>query len=86
MVAVLRATESASLFQQIIGRGLRLYDNKADCLVLDYANNIERHGLQKDLFTPDIKAYKKKNQPCLALIVHCAELLTNFQRVQTRIT
>ena len=67
VVAVLRATESASLFQQIIGRGLRLYDNKADCLVLDYANNIERHGLQKDLFTPDIKAYKKKESAVLSV-------------------
>jgi len=58
VVAVLRATESAALFQQIIGRGLRLSDGKADCLVLDYAQNIERHKLQGDLFTPEIKAYK----------------------------
>ena len=67
VVAVLRATESASLFQQIIGRGLRLYEGKADCLVLDYANNIERHGLQNDLFTPDIKAYKKKESAVLSV-------------------
>ena len=80
MVAVLRATESASLFQQIIGRGLRLYDNKADCLVLDYANNIERHGLQKIYLRLILKRIRKKNQLCLALIVHCAELLTNFSK------
>lgn len=58
VVAVLRATESASLFQQIIGRGLRLADGKTDCLVLDYAQNIERHKLQNDLFTPEIRTYK----------------------------
>jgi len=58
VVAILRATESASLFQQIIGRGLRLADGKNDCLVLDYAQNIERHKLQNDLFTPEIRAYK----------------------------
>lgn len=58
VVAVLRATESASLFQQIVGRGLRLAGGKNDCLVLDYAQNIERHKLQNDLFTPEIRAYK----------------------------
>ena len=59
-IAVLRATESASLFQQIIGRGLRLCDGKSDCLVLDYASNIERHELEGDLFTPKITAYRAK--------------------------
>ena len=59
-IAVLRATESASLFQQIIGRGLRLHPDKTDCLVLDYASNIERHKLQDDIFEPTIKTYKAK--------------------------
>ncbi len=54
VVAILRATESASLFQQIIGRGLRLADGKLFCLVLDYAGNIERHQLEDDLFDPKI--------------------------------
>src|SRR5699024_6963383 len=55
VIAVLRATESPGLFQQIIGRGLRLFDGKEDCLVLDYAENIERHGLAGDLFDPKIR-------------------------------
>lgn len=59
-VAVLRATESASLLQQIIGRGMRIHPNKYDCLVLDYAENIERHQLEDDLFMPQIKAKRKK--------------------------
>ena len=56
VIAILRATESPGLLQQIIGRGLRLHPGKDDCLVLDYAENIERHGLHDDLFQPDIKA------------------------------
>lgn len=56
VVAVLRATESPGLFQQIIGRGLRLCDGKEDLLVLDYAGNIERHQLHGDLFAPQIRA------------------------------
>jgi DNA repair protein RadD len=43
-VAVLRATMSPGLFAQIVGRGLRLHPDKHDCLVLDFGNNIERHG------------------------------------------
>ena len=58
MVAVMRKTESASLFQQIVGRGLRLSPdtNKTDCLVLDYAENIEFHQLEDDLFDPSVRA------------------------------
>lgn len=56
VVALLRATESVSLLQQIIGRGLRLGENKPDCLILDYAENIERHCPDGDVFSPTIKA------------------------------
>ncbi|MEC8427147.1 MAG: DEAD/DEAH box helicase [Pseudomonadota bacterium] len=38
-IAILRPTQSVSLYQQIVGRGLRLYDGKEDCLVIDYAGN-----------------------------------------------
>jgi DNA repair protein RadD len=55
LIALLRATESPGLLQQIIGRGLRLCDGKEDCLVLDYAENIDRHQLHSDLFKPQIK-------------------------------
>jgi DNA repair protein RadD len=38
-IAILRPTQSVSLYQQIVGRGLRLDDRKQDCLVIDYAGN-----------------------------------------------
>ncbi len=38
-IAILRPTGSVSLYQQIVGRGLRLSENKKDCLVIDYAGN-----------------------------------------------
>ncbi|MDQ1264567.1 MAG: ATP-dependent helicase, partial [Campylobacterota bacterium] len=60
VVALMRATESAGLMQQIIGRGLRLDDGKDDCLVLDYAENIDRHTPDGDLFSPQIKVKTKK--------------------------
>ena len=70
VVVVMRATESISLMQQIFGRGLRLFDGKKDCLILDYANNIERHCPDNDIFNPDVKAaYKSEGK--LQLEITC---------------
>lgn len=38
-IAILRPTQSVSLYQQIVGRGLRLSKGKENCLVIDYAGN-----------------------------------------------
>lgn len=43
-IAVLRATASPGLFAQICGRGLRTSPGKTDCLILDFGENIKRHG------------------------------------------
>jgi DNA repair protein RadD len=43
-VVLLRATESPALYVQMIGRGLRPWPGKADCVVLDYGENVMRHG------------------------------------------
>lgn len=43
-VVMVRLTESLVLYTQALGRGLRLHDDKNDCLVLDYAGNLDRHG------------------------------------------
>lgn len=56
VIAILRATDSLGLMQQIIGRGLRLFDGKDHVLILDYAENIERHCPDGDIFKPDVKA------------------------------
>lgn len=58
-IAILRKTESAGLWSQIVGRGLRLDDGKTDCLVLDYTTNIDDHFPDGDLFDPKIEAKKK---------------------------
>jgi DNA repair protein RadD len=69
VIAILRATESVALLQQIIGRGLRLHDDKSECLILDYAENCERHCPDGDLFNPDIRsgavAGEGKLIPCI---------------------
>lgn len=61
-IAILRKTESAGLWAQIMGRGLRLCDGKSDCLVLDYTTNIDDHFPDGDLFDPRIEAKNKKDR------------------------
>ncbi|MDY0971909.1 DEAD/DEAH box helicase [Siccibacter turicensis] len=55
LIAILRPTESVSLYQQIVGRGLRLAPGKTDCLILDYAGN------PHDLYTPEVGSPKGKS-------------------------
>lgn len=67
LIAILRPTESVSLYQQIVGRGLRLFPGKSDCLILDYAGN------PHDLYTPEVGSAKGKsdNQPVQVFCPAC---------------
>jgi DNA repair protein RadD len=64
VIAILRPTESASLYQQIVGRGLRLSPGKTDCLILDYT------GQHHDIFSPDIDE-DKPNKEATIVEVDC---------------
>lgn len=44
LIGMMRATKSTGLYVQMAGRGTRLADGKRDCLVLDFAGNVARHG------------------------------------------
>lgn len=66
VIAILRPTESVSLYQQIIGRGLRLDENKVDCFVLDYT------GMGHDIYSPEISD-KKPNSDSEAVLVPCPQ-------------
>jgi len=67
MIAILRPTQSVSLYQQIIGRGLRLSENKKDCLVIDYTGN------DFDLYQPEVgeKKPNSKSQPVQVVCPSC---------------
>lgn len=59
-LVLMRATESARLLTQIVGRCLRLHPDKKDSLILDYAANFERHSKEAgDIFDLDIRASYK---------------------------
>ncbi|MBV7314557.1 DEAD/DEAH box helicase [Shewanella sp. NIFS-20-20] len=63
-IAILRPTESVSLYQQMVGRGLRLAPNKTDCLIIDYAAN------GYSLYAPEIGRPKPDSQS-VPVQVHC---------------
>lgn len=44
LIGLLRLTESPVLHVQMLGRGSRISPDKKDCLVLDFAGNVERLG------------------------------------------
>lgn len=60
LVVIARATRSTSLYVQMIGRGLRLYPNKDNCLILDFGQNTITHGTL-DNIVPVIAGNGKKN-------------------------
>ncbi len=66
VIAILRPTESISLYQQIIGRGLRLDTDKKDCLVLDYT------GMGHSIFSPEV-GEKKPASESVPVQVPCPE-------------
>jgi DNA repair protein RadD len=48
-IILARPTKSEMLFVQMIGRGLRTADGKADCLILDHSDNHTRLGFVTDI-------------------------------------
>lgn len=62
MIALLRPTQSAGLFVQQVGRGLRIAPGKSNCLVLDFARNTERHG-PIDTITAHSAGLAKEREP-----------------------
>lgn len=74
VIALMRLSESPGLVQQMLGRGARLDDGKENFLFLDYAQNVERHELQDDLFRPEIKSRrgkKEKGEPIRSVCPDC---------------
>lgn len=59
-VVVVRPTQSAARWIQMVGRGLRTHDGKNDCLVLDYGGNLDRFPMKPD--EPGFFSYDPKGQ------------------------
>jgi DNA repair protein RadD len=97
MIAVLRATMSAALWVQILGRGTRPCTGKNDCLVLDFAGNTKRLGPINDPVMPRRKGAKGEggvapvkvceacgvyNHASVAVCTHCGAEFPKAVKVQ----
>lgn len=83
LLCLLRPTLSPGLYYQQVGRGLRTYPGKEDCLVLDLAGNIYKHG-PIDTLNQRItakKSAKEKGDAPTKTCPECSEILPIGARV-----
>jgi DNA repair protein RadD len=59
-VVFARPTKSKMLYIQMAGRGIRAFEGKLDCLILDHAGNTARHGFITDPLPDYLDDGKKK--------------------------
>jgi superfamily II DNA or RNA helicase len=78
-IILARPTKSMALNYQMVGRGLRIHkeSNKKDCIVIDFSNNTERHGMVQtldsvELDTPLDTESKQMTKTC----PNCNNLMT----------
>lgn len=78
-IIILRPTKSLSAYLQTVGRGLRVTDEKNDCIILDHAGLTYMHGFVDDEFEwsldydEDQNGKKKKVKPTAPIksAIHC---------------
>lgn len=58
-IILARPTASTALYLQMAGRGLRPWDNKTDCIILDHGGNTHVHGFVEDDRVYDLEGLKK---------------------------
>jgi DNA repair protein RadD len=68
LIALARPTKSTGLYIQMVGRGLRTYPGKENCLILDFGGNIARHG---PIDAPEVKKPSDKSDDNTAPIKTC---------------
>jgi hypothetical protein len=74
-ICLLRPTKSPVLMVQTIGRGLRLYKGKDECLVLDYGQVIVNCGFPEEPYIRSKKISKKLEiYPCPKCLTYIKEM------------
>lgn len=70
-VVLARATASAIVWRQSVGRGLRIHPGKADCLVLDHGGNCNRLGLVAEALEYEAQAGKARGPSAGLALLTC---------------
>ena len=73
-VVLQRATTSPGLYYQMAGRGLRTNPGKPECHVLDYGENISRHGPIDDIDPGHRRNKGKPGQAPVETCPNCKEI------------
>lgn len=74
LLVMARPTMSVGLYLQQAGRGLRICEEKDDCLVLDFAGCVETHGPVTAVIPPS-KNGEKSGKPPVKPCPECGEIL-----------
>jgi len=74
MIVMLRPTLSPGLYVQMAGRGMRLKSQAKDCIVLDFAGVVARHGPITDI-TPPSKAGSSTSEAPTKTCPECQEIM-----------
>ena len=80
LLAMCRPTMSPGLYCQMAGRGMRVAEGKTDCLVLDFAGNVMRHGPITAVELPESRkgsGEKKPTKKC----PQCSEIVASAAKV-----
>ena len=75
LIALLRPTRSPVIHVQTIGRGLRIAEGKADCLVLDFAGNTARLGPINDITIKKKGKGREGGDPITKTCPSCYEIV-----------
>ena len=76
LIAFCRPTMSPGLYVQMAGRGMRPAEGKTDCLVLDFAGNVQRHGP-----ITDVNPRRESNgKPVTKKCPDCGEIISAGSR------
>ena len=74
-IVMMRPTLSPGLYSQEVGRGLRPKSQGGDCLVLDFAGNIRRHGPIADVRPPENRRAQRKGVAPSKICPECDEIV-----------
>lgn len=72
-IAMYRPTESMRLYFQMLGRGIRLYKGKTECLLLDFTGNLSKFGTLGNPIWRYFGSEKKKVGKALKVCPACEE-------------
>tara|TARA_R110000744_G_C19371578_1_gene562716 strand:- start:17796 stop:19385 length:1590 start_codon:yes stop_codon:yes gene_type:complete len=75
LIAMLRPTSSPVLHVQTLGRGSRVKEGKADCLILDFAGNTARLGPINDVLVIKARKGEGSGEPITKTCPECDSIL-----------